>query len=514
MNLIPMASFLPEFILLFAAMIVLLMGVSEFGRNRNALAGATMAALVFAFFAAAGALSPEQAEPIPGLIVTPLTSYVRIVGLVTAMLLVLLSWSRPAEDERGEYFCMILCSLLGLLLLASAADLVVLFFAVELVSVPTYVLVALSRQDARASESAVKYFFLGSLSAAILAYGLALLYGAAGTTSLVVGEMLPGGQSPYAGALGTLGLFLAFAGLSFKIAAFPFHGYVADVYEGASSPVTAFLGFVPKLAGFTAMIQLMNVIHWCPKAELQIAIAIVALLTMTVGNVLALMQRNLKRMMAYSGVAHSGYMLVGLLVGPVLGVGALRDGVAAMLFYMAVYGVMNLGVFAAMGMLTYRGREVENLDEISGLARMSPLAGVALAACVFSLMGFPPTAGLLGKFYIFGGAFSYLDSDPMYPVLIELAIVGVVNSAIGAAYYLRIVSTAWQRSSVEGSALSGLAASRAGLFAAGLIVVAVFVRPSTVMNLARGATPAATSGRMAANADREAEPRAFAELRP
>ena len=212
--------------------------------------------------------------------------------------------------------------------------------------------------------------------AALLVLGLVFLYGATGTTAIhriVNGAGVPliqGGMAMT--TLSTVGLILVFAGLGFKTAAVPFHAYVADVYEGAASPVAGLLGFVPKFAGFLALIKVLAAIGWNPPGEVSWLLWVMAAATMTVGNVLALLQRNVKRMLAYSSVAHTGYMLIALLVGPVAGQGPMRDGVAALLFYVAVYGAMNLGVFALLGAFKNGTRDVETLEDIAGLARRSP----------------------------------------------------------------------------------------------------------------------------------------------
>ena len=481
----------PELILLVGACFVLMLGVTGSPPRGRWVSFASFATIVLALIAAVRVGSPEAGELLPGLWITSLTIYTRWVALSVGALIVLVNWHQPVVSERGEYMAMILLSLLGVLLTASANDLVVLFLAIELVSVPTYVLIALSRDDTRSSEAAVKYFFLGALSAAILAYGMSFLYGAAGTTTIhtftngIVSSNFSFGGAGQAQAM--IGTMLVFGGLAFKIAAVPFHVYAADVYEGAASPVTGMLGFVPKLAGFVALCKLMSAFGWNIPPELSWMIWIVAAVTMTVGNVLALLQKNVKRMLAYSSIAHTGYMLVALLVGPVAGEGPMRDGVAAMLFYMAVYGVMNLGVFALLTAFRTGGRDVETLDDLSGIARRAPAGALALAICVFSLMGFPPTAGFIGKLYIFSGAFSTSAAHPMHDAMIALAIIGVINSAIAAAYYLRIVAAVYMRTEKDEAIPTGGMPVRWGLALCTIPLLVVFAWPAA---LTRSATDA------------------------
>ncbi len=432
----------PEITLGLGAIFVLMLGVS---RNRavHSVVGTVSFLVILASLMMAWIAWPDgEAISAYGVQVTWLSCYTRIVALSVGLLIVLVHVHLPEEDERSDLFSMILFSLTGILLTSVADNLVLLFLAIELVSVPTYILVSTSRGDIRAQEGGVKYFFLGALAAALLVYGLSFLYGASGTTTLSQATF----QSDNAWL--TLGLLLAFAGLAFKIAAVPFHVYVADVYQGAASPVTALLGFFPKLAGFVALIKLALAVQpagvmtdgWVLPEAAFTFIWIVAAATMTLGNVLALMQDNVKRMLAYSSVAHSGYMLVAFAVGP----GAqMRDGLSAMLFYIVVYGVMNLGAFAVLSMMQVRGREAEQVENLSGLSRKQPWLALGWAICVFSLMGMPPTAGFLGKIYLFGSALSAGESHPYATALVVLAVVGVLNSAIAAAYYLRLVAIAY-----------------------------------------------------------------------
>ncbi len=444
MTLTHLASMLaPELCLMVGATLVLLVGMAR-GEPMRGLSRVLAIATVFAALAVC-ATSSERATQAMGVHVTQLTWYVRLIALSIGLVVVLVHWNLPAGDDRGDLFAMILFSLSGILLTSLADDLILLFLAIELVSVPTYVLVSVGRSDIRSQEAGVKYFFLGALSAALLVYGFSFLYGATGTTTLSTMSLSP--TSGFA----TLGLLLAFAGVAFKIAAVPFHVYAADVYQGAASPVTGLLGFFPKLAGFVALIKLLTVVEpasptaagWGMMPAAFFFLWIVSAATMTIGNVLGLMQSNVKRMLAYSSIAHSGYMLIGLLAGPSTIGGPLRNGVSAMLFYIVAYGVMNLGAFAVLALLENRGRAAEELEDLHGLGKRQPLAALALAICVFSLMGMPPTAGFLGKVYLFSSALSAGREHPHQTALIVLAVIGVINAAIAAAYYLRIIAACY-----------------------------------------------------------------------
>ena len=499
----------PEIVLVLGASVILLFGLSRSRGVSESVFTLSLVTVVIAIYAAYK-LFVTAPPADPRLIHDPLVWYTRLIGLSVGFLILLTSRHVPAERERGEFFALTLFSLAGILLVSVANDLVVLFLALELVSVPTYILVGLSRRDIRAQEATGKYFFLGAFAAAIMLYGFSFLYGAAGTTQLFGGP-----QQSIAGAIMgnlddpmvVLGLILSLGGLAFKIAAVPLHFYVADVYEGAASPVTGMLGFVPKFAGFVAIIRLLSMCDWAYGDALFWLLWVMAAATMIVGNTLALWQRNVKRMLAYSSVAHSGYMLVGLVAGPGSGAagGTLRSGVGAMLFYMAVYGVTNLGAFAALSFFRKTGPEgedsAETLDDLAGAARRHPWAGLALAVCVLSLMGLPPTGGFIGKWYVFTAALAAGEGTGRHGPMVVLVVIGVLNSAIAAAYYLRIVSTCYLRSPAEGVWASSCGALRFALAICVATVLWVFVRPGPVATEAHNAAAGSVSAPMVAAPD-------------
>jgi NADH-quinone oxidoreductase subunit N len=374
----------PELTLTIAGAVILIMGLSRVPATRNLTAPLAVASVLIALVMGWYTMTDMPVGK-AGLLLTNLTWYVRLIALGVGLVVLLVHWSLasgPFDHERGDLFAMILFSLAGITLTSIADDLVILFLAIELVSVPTYVLVSIGRSDIHAQEAGVKYFFLGAMSAALMVYGFSFVYGASGTTNLSAMRLSADGS------FATLGLLLAFAGLSYKVAAVPFHAYAADVYQGAASPVTGLLGFFPKLAGFVAIIKLLMLTQvdgaiagWQLPGIAFTFLWLIAAFTMTVGNVLGLMQHNVKRILAYSSIAHSGYMLIGLLVGPVPEgqAGVLRDGVSAALFYIVIYGLMNLGAFAVLSVLEARGRDAETIDDISGLARRDLPLAVALA---------------------------------------------------------------------------------------------------------------------------------------
>ncbi|MEM7228300.1 MAG: NADH-quinone oxidoreductase subunit N [Planctomycetota bacterium] len=343
----------------------------------------------------------------------------------------------PIRANRGEFHTFFLLSLIGVMLCCNANDLIWLFLALELTSLPTYVMVAMSRGSRKAQEAAVKYFFLGALAAAMFLYGFALLYGATGTIVLtemrdvLVAQRIENGGE--LSMLATIGMILAVLGVSFKIAAAPLHFYAADVYQGAASPVTAFLAFVPKAAGFIALMLLLGTLGWSiegtmidtlPRPILS-TLWMIAVLTMTLGNIGALLQRSVKRMLAYSSIAHSGYMLIGLIAGPE------HNGLNAMLFYLFAYGIMNSAAFAVLASLERQGNEIESLDDLAGMRHRYPGMAAVMAISAASLLGFPPLLGFVGKLYLFIAGINAGQ--------ILLVVIAGLNSAISAWYYLAIV---------------------------------------------------------------------------
>ncbi len=341
---------------------------------------------------------------------------------------------------RGEFFAFFLLSLTGVMLAAGATDLVWLFLALELTSLPTYVMIATGRDRADASEAAVKYFFLGALGAATFLYGFTLLYGASGSTQLadIRAAIAAAGQVT---PLMTAGLALSILGIAFKIAAVPMHFYVADVYQGAPTPLSAFLAFVPKTAGFVALMLILSTVHGAggnpglPPA-ITMLLWVMAALTMTFGNVLGLLQNNVKRVLAYSSVAHSGYMLVGLLGLTTTSLDTpASNGAAAVLFYLVAYGLGNLAAFAVLSCLERNGEEAQDFADLAGLSQKRPALAAVLLLAVLSLIGLPPLLGFVGKIYLFSSAYAQ-----GFRCLIVLA---VLNSAISAVYYLRIVNVAY-----------------------------------------------------------------------
>ncbi|MGZ3448657.1 MAG: NADH-quinone oxidoreductase subunit N [Polyangiales bacterium] len=362
----------------------------------------------------------------------------------------------PEHDlDRGEFYALMLLSAIGALLLAAAGDILALFIALETMSLGVYCMTAFRRTNPRSAEGALKYFLLGSFAAAILLYGGALLYGATGTTSLAgIRDALTSGQfgtprDPSRLPTVVIAMVFILVGLAFKVSAVPFHMWTPDAYQGAPTPATAFMSVVVKGAALATMMRVM-LVAFGDKASSSWAsgwppvVAGLAIATMVVANLIALRQENVKRMLAYSSIAHAGYLLVGLVAS--WGQGApevAHEGRAALLFYILQYTVTQAGAFGALILCGSKGREAVSYEDLSGLGRRHPAAALPLALFCVSLAGIPPTAGFFGKLYIFRAA---VDGG-----FTGLAIIGLLNSALSAYYYLRVLVYLYMREPAPGA---------------------------------------------------------------
>jgi NADH-quinone oxidoreductase subunit N len=457
--------------------------------------------LVAALSLAGQGLSAAASGP---LTIDPLAQYIRWLGLMMGLLFILLS-SRPASaGQAPEYVGSLLLVVAGLMLASGAAELVLLFVGLELISIPTYVLLYLGRRDASSQEAAMKYFFLSVLSSAILLYGFSFLYGVSGSTELVkIRQALSAAPTATGGwgLLPLLAMVLIFAGLAFKLAVVPFHFYAPDVYQGTTNPNAGLLAVFPKIAGLAVLVRLVLVaMPGLERFGWQMAMPL-AVMSMTLGNVVALWQDNLRRLLAYSSIAHAGYMLIGLAVGLASAAGAETsaglDGVGAALFYLAVYVLATTGTFAALTWLGREEREIENVDDLAGLGRVQPVAALALAVFMFSLAGIPLLAGFWGKLTLFASALSIHEraagGDPVRVWFIGLAVVGVLNAAVAAAYYLRIVAVMYFRSSLAIPKAQGGPGAWVAMVVCAALVLALGVYPGPLLRDANRASP--TAGR-------------------
>jgi len=408
--------------------------------------------------------------------------YVRWLVLVVGLAILLMS-ARPAADVQApEYAGTLVFAIAGMMLVASARELVLLFLGLEMISIPTYVLLYLGRRDVNSQEATAKYFFLSIVSSAVMLYGFSFLYGAAGTTELTgVRAVLLGATADGTIWFARLALVLIFAGLGFKLTAVPFHFYAPDVYQGTTNTNAAVLSVLPKLGSLVALVRIVVVAMPGLEAYGWRIALVVALLTMTLGNVVALWQDNIRRLLAYSAIAHGGYLLIGLAVALASGAGATTaagfDGVGGILYYAAVYSLATTGALATLVYLGRGAREIDTIEDLAGVGRTSPGAGAAMAVFMFSLAGVPPLAGFWGKLNLFTGALSVHAPEGGDGVqrdwFIALAVVGVINAAISAAYYLRIIAVMYFRPPADnaGKAEGGVGAALAMTMCAVLVCV-------------------------------------------
>jgi NADH-quinone oxidoreductase subunit N len=360
--------------------------------------------------------------------------------LITAItaVVILSSYEYMAVQQirAGEYYGLILFGAVGMCLMSSAMELVLIFIALEISSISTYILVGFRRRAAISSEASLKYFLLGSFATAFFLYGVALMFGATGSTSITtISQILRAGQVP---VLAYVGVALMFVGLGFKVAAAPFHVWTPDVYEGAPAPVVGFMSTAPKAAVFAVLLRIIFEAH-APGGFWLVWVA--AALSMTLGNIAALVQDNVKRLLAYSSIAHAGYLLVAFAALP-------DNGIPAAMFYTAAYAAMNVGAFAVVSHFAGAGERYVTVEDYAGLGRQSPLLAATLTIFLLSLIGIPITGGFFAKFYVFSAA---LQAN-----LVGLTIIGVLNSAVGAYYYLRIIVMMYMREAREAVPLGPL----------------------------------------------------------
>jgi NADH-quinone oxidoreductase subunit N len=427
---------LPELVLTAGSLLVLIADVILPRAQRSALSwvtllvlGATMASLV--------PFANTQVEVAHGLIaVDRFALFFKIIFLVAAAITVLMSvrYLDVEGASPGEYYFLILCATLGMMIMAGGIDLITIFIGLETMTISFYILAGFIKPNQRSNEAAVKYFLLGAFSLGILLYGMSLMYGLSGTTNLRTMAVAFVGQERDPRLV--LAVILVVAGVGFKIAAVPFHMWAPDVYEGAPTPVTAFLSVGSKAAAFAMLLRIFQEGLPSMSADWRLLFEALSIVTMTVGNLAALTQTNIKRMLAYSSIAHAGYLLIGVVAGT-------ARGVTAMLIYLMIYAFMQLGAFAVIVMLRRRDVIGDELKDFSGLSFRHPFAAFAMLIFMLSLGGIPPTAGFMGKLWLFGAA---IDAGYVW-----LAVIGVLNSAISLYYYIRIVVFMYLKKETIGS---------------------------------------------------------------
>ena len=396
-----------------------------------------------------------------------------------AFLVILASTDYIAKFARfqGEYYALILLSTLGMMLMAATADLISLYIALELTSISLYVLVGFLK-DRKSTEASLKYLLLGAIASAVLLYGMALVFGFTGQTQLgEIAEAIKGIQSVSASPALLMGIVMLIAGFGFKIAAVPFQMWVPDVYEGAPTPVTAYLSVASKAAGFALILRVFYSAFGIPEwlsMNWGMIFAALAVISMIIGNVLAIPQTNIKRMLGYSSIAQAGYLMVGLAT---LGFAPASSilGQSTILFFLASYALTNLGAFIAVIAISHKINS-DDIADFTGMGKRAPVLALALTLCLISLIGMPPAAGFMAKFYIFSAA---VQND-----LLWLVVIAVLNSVISAYYYLRVVKVMWFGEPASEEKVPSSGAPRLALFLCCLGVLLLGIIPGLVMRLA------------------------------
>jgi len=388
-----------------------------------------------------------------------------VLGVTAITILTSFEYLKVQQIRAGEYYGLILFGAVGMCLMSSAVELVLIFIALEISSISTYVLAGFRRRAAISSESSVKYFLLGSFATAFFLYGVALMFGATGSTSIApIRDSLAAGNTSL---LVYAGVAFMFVGLGFKVAAAPFHVWTPDVYEGAPAPITGFMSTGPKAATFAVLLRLLFEMNAPGRAWL---VWVAAALSMTLGNVGALVQTNIKRLLAYSSIAHAGYTLVAFAALP-------ANGIPAAMFYTASYAAMNVGAFAVVSHFASAGERYVTLEDYAGLGRRSPVLAATLTIFLLSLIGIPMTGGFFAKFYVFSAA---LQAN-----LTGLAVIGIINSAVGAYYYLRVIVMMYMKEPREEAAIASIPLGLGVALAVSLVVtIYLGVLPAGVLNYA------------------------------
>ncbi|MGD0801447.1 MAG: NADH-quinone oxidoreductase subunit N [Terracidiphilus sp.] len=432
---------LPEVILTLTGVALMLIDASLPPRSPRRPLGVVAAfGTLLALWASLGQLGLPMGTGFSGTIETSAFTvffHVLICGLVLVTLLLTLDTLPEDSHHQGEFYALIVFGAVGMCLLTGAVELLLVFIALEISSIATYILVGYRKQTTRGPEAAIKYFLLGSFATAFLLYGIALIFGATGTTQIYeVALHVPAAQNP---ALILAGMGLMLVGILFKVSAAPFHVWTPDVYEGAPSPVVALISTAPKAAAFALLLRVVYEMLPSMRSVWQPLLWVVAVLSMTVGNLAALRQTNVKRMLAYSSIAHAGYLLAAL-----AGLG--NSGIMAASFYIAAYAAMNVGIFAVVTLVSGYDEKLPLIEDFRGLIYRSPLLGSLLIFFLASLIGIPFTGGFFGKFISFSTA---MDAGAIW-----LVIIGLLNSGLAAAYYLRLALATVQKPGLEGEAKS------------------------------------------------------------
>lgn len=409
------------------------------------------------------------------LILDPFAVFFKAIFLIAAALSIAISlkYLDIERENHGEYYALILFSTMGMMFMAGAVDLVTLYIGLETMAIATYVLVGFLRSNQRSNEASMKYFLLGAFSSGILLYGMSLLYGIAGSTRFDdIAEALS--RRPITDPISLMAMITLSAGMFFKIAAVPFHQWTPDAYEGAPSSITAFMSVAVKAASFAMMVRIFMVAIYPLRPQWVVIMAAVSVMTMTIGNIAAITQSNVKRLLAYSSISHAGYILIGFIAGN-------ETGLTAVGLYLLIYTFTNIGVWSVIVALRRKDIIGDHIDDMAGLYFKHPTSAVLMLIFLLSLAGIPPTAGFIGKYYLFAAAIETGHN--------ALAVVAVLNAAISVYFYLRIVVSMFMRDATERTGLTFAPGLTVALGIAVIVTMVIGIYPDPFIALARHAVP-------------------------
>lgn len=470
---------LPQIVLVTSAIVILMIGLFE--QARKVIPYLSLILLVIAGIIVGNQLGQGPiafSDVSPMMVMDDFSLISTLIFISGAILTVLISisYAEARSIDRGEYYALMIFAVSGMSMMVASSDFLSFFLGLEVLSISLYVLIGFEQEEAGSNEGALKYFLLGAFASGFILYGIALLYGACGSTeyNLII-QTLAADRSETVNLLFLGGLGLLLVGLGFKISMVPFHAWTPDVYQGAPTPIAAFLSTGSKAAAFIVLIRLLGSVFADLQMEWSPLVMLLAVLTIAVGNVVALVQTNLKRLLAYSSIAHAGYMLLPFISNN-------PDGSASIIFYLIVYTAMNLGAFGVLAILTSRGASCSTLENLAGLGRRHPLLAAIMALVMFSLAGIPPTAGFMAKFYLFSAVVTGGH--------IEIAIIGLLFSGISLYYYLRVIVWMYMRPADPGLTETRQYLSLSGMTAlclSALTILVVGIFPSKFLELAQRA---------------------------
>ena len=471
-TLMDIRAIVPELTLICVGLIIMLLDIVVKKKDLVALAG--IAGTVLALFGTYKLYGVTDTQFVFSnmFVLDGYANFFKVIFYINLILTICISikYMEIEKSSFGEYYALLLFATSGMMIMASAADLIVLYLGLELMALSTYILTGLMRKQPRSNEAAIKYFFLGAFSSAFLLYGISLTYGMTGTTNIKEIAFAISTLGIADNPIMYLGLIFMIVAFSFKVALAPFHMWAPDVYEGAPTSITAFMSVGPKAAGFAVMGRILMGAFGDMQAQWVTVLIPLAVLTMATGSIIALSQTNIKRMLAYSSIAHAGYILLGIIAGT-------PEGLTASVNYLMIYTFMNIGAFAIVIMLRSKGFQGENLDDYKGLAKSHPVAAALMLIFMFSLAGIPPTAGFIGKFYVF----MELIGSGYTP----LAIIAIIFSAISAFFYLRIVVYMYMKDAEQEIVLTQSPTMNIALAVTSVMVLVLGIFPSFLLYFVR-----------------------------